>query len=219
MLISSITQALRWAGIECKADIISMSFGFSDAAYDISQAIQEVELRRRNSIIFLASAGNLGPHQNEHFPARHPSVISMRTTNFMGTFSPNNPVHPRNGRSVFGTFGDNIPPRLQQYQPSVCLPGSSVATAVAAGMAAAFLSYAAILAKIYMTSIPSGKHIELEFKKLWTKDGMEKMFHRMSEDVGEGCRFLNPVKFFCDEPKPFDRFSAIYSCMREVKTL
>ncbi|KAL5586814.1 hypothetical protein FOBRF1_016684 [Fusarium oxysporum] len=66
-----IAKAIRWAGLEAEADIISMSFGFPHDDDVISAAIEEVE--RNRDITFLASAGNNAAYQREAFPARHRS--------------------------------------------------------------------------------------------------------------------------------------------------
>ncbi|KAF5602860.1 thermostable alkaline protease precursor [Fusarium subglutinans] len=86
---NQIAQAIRWAGLEAEADIISMSFGFPHDDDVISAAIEDVE--RNRDITFLASAGNSAAYQREAFPARHRSVISMRATDCQGTFNASNP--------------------------------------------------------------------------------------------------------------------------------
>ncbi|KAK2675041.1 Peptidase S8/S53 domain [Fusarium oxysporum f. sp. vasinfectum] len=135
-----IAKAIRWAGLEAEVDIISMSFGFPHDDDAISTAIEEVE--RSREIIFLASAGNNAAYQREAFPARHRSVISVRATDCQGTFNASNPPITDRSTIALGTFGDNLPTRLndeiaKRFGPHICHPGSSIATAVAAGIAAA----------------------------------------------------------------------------------
>lgn len=169
-----------------------MSFGFSKehSVDDMDRAITEVLLERKNKVIFLSSAGNFGSHQDETFPARHPSVISMRATNPLGRFLDINPNHDRNGPIVLGTIGDMIPPHLREYQPHVCSPGTSAATVVAAGIAALVLAYATVL------PTASGFANSDELQDLWTLDGMRRILWKMSDSKDNRQWFLNPVKFF-----------------------
>lgn len=70
------------------------------------------------------------------------------------------------------------------------------------------LAYVLILPQLLKTELRENK-----LKRLWTAEGMRRMFMKMSDDMGQQQRFLNPVKFFCDKPDPFDRYCAIYDCL------
>ncbi|KAG5656070.1 hypothetical protein KAF25_001640 [Fusarium avenaceum] len=131
-----IAQAIRWAALEAGVDIISMSFGFPHDDDAIAKAIEDAE--RNRNMIFLASAGNNAAYQRESFPARHSAS--------------NPPIIDRND-IVLGTFGDNIPAHLndeitKQFGSHICHPGSSIATAVAAGIAASTIAYADVLSTV-----------------------------------------------------------------------
>ncbi|KAB8213018.1 peptidase S8/S53 domain-containing protein [Aspergillus novoparasiticus] len=207
-----IAEGIRWAGLAQKANIIFMSFGFSapdeEAYEEISGAIDEVQKKRRGRIIFLASAGNSGVYDDETFPAKHPSVISIRATDSLGTFLKTNPENRSECPTVFGAIGDDIPEHLQQFYPDVSLPGSSAATAIAAGIAAIMLAYVLVLPQLVKT-----EHGEAILKRLWTPEGMRKMFMKMSDDMGQRRRFLNPSKFFLNKRTPESRYFAIYDCL------
>jgi hypothetical protein len=189
-----------------------MSFGFpvsDEKAYEeISEAIEEVQKKRNRRIIFLASAGNSGVYDDETFPATHQSVISIRATDSLGTFMKTNPENKSESPVVFGAIGDDIPPHLQHFCPEVSLPGTSAATAIAAGIAAVMLAYVLILPQMVKT-----EHGEGILKRLWTTEGMKKMFMKMSDDMGQRRRFLNPSKFFLNKPTPESRYFAIYDCL------
>ncbi|KAM5442401.1 hypothetical protein MferCBS31731_002279 [Microsporum ferrugineum] len=208
-----IGEAIIWAGIEQKVDIISMSFGVSGDNGDINDAILKVRYERNDNVIFLASAGNSGPHQDIAFPASHRDVIPIRSTNYMGASSDTNPAPDRHEQApLFATFGDNIPPLLQEYKPEVCGPGSSVSTAVAAGIAASILSYCACLEKMY-----PGLLGDRQLTKLRTVKGMEELFSTMSKDMGNRIWFINPVKFFTERKTNISRCNAIVECICNVR--
>ena len=94
-----VGQAILWAGQTGKADIISMSFGLPRDDQGIREAIETVQKERKEDIIFLASAGNSST-DDESFPARHPSVISVYATDCHGSFLKSNSASTSNGASV-----------------------------------------------------------------------------------------------------------------------
>ncbi|PYH91049.1 subtilisin-like protein [Aspergillus ellipticus CBS 707.79] len=87
----SIANAILWASREWEADIISMSFGFTDEQPCVGEAIDEVLYQRKHSILLFAAASNYGGNGREMFPARHDSVILIRATNAYGDFEDSNP--------------------------------------------------------------------------------------------------------------------------------
>ncbi|CAM1506236.1 Fc.00g058770.m01.CDS01 [Cosmosporella sp. VM-42] len=208
-------QAILWAG-QNGADLISMSFGFPQGNTHIDQAIHQVATGGR-SLVFLASAGN-SPHENEGYPARHPAVISIYATNRYGTFTESNSRRPEVGTDFLGTFGDDIPPNIyhefEQQYPRVCQPGSSVATAVAAGIGAIMLSYAAVLPQF----APARERDEALriFRRMRDSRGMTAMFQAMAEDKSGGRKFVNPAQFWLRKNKDGPRYHAIFDCLWEV---
>lgn len=193
-----------------------MSFGFpaheEEMYEEISEAIEEVRKNRKGRVIFLASAGNSGIYDDETFPATHPAVISIRATDSLGVFMKTNPENKSESSVVFGAIGDDIPSHLQQFYPDVCLPGTSAATAIAAGIAAIMLAYVLVLPQV-LPELANMEDYKDVLKRLWTTEGMKKMFTKMSNDVGQRRRFLNPSKFFLDKPTPRSRYFAIYDCL------
>ncbi len=165
-----------------------MSFGFHDEIPAISVAIWEAQTFRRDKILFFAAAANSGGNQREMFPARHDSVVSIRETNSNGLFSDTNPPVDRDGPAVYGTLGRDVPSAwLRTVEGELAKSGSSVATAVAAGIAAMTLAYA-----------NTGLLGPSDVAKLRTRRGMLRMFAKMSENMGDRCFFLSPARFFLD---------------------
>ncbi|KAF4946043.1 hypothetical protein FGADI_11480 [Fusarium gaditjirri] len=131
----AISEAIEWAS-ECDANIISMSFGFPATQPSISKAIRKAVNDHDDSIIFFAAAANSGLNESEMFPARHECVISIRATNSNGAFQDFNPPRSSHGGTVIGTLGLDVPASgLSHETGDVYRKGTSVSTAVAAGMA------------------------------------------------------------------------------------
>lgn len=85
-----------------------MSFGFKEEQVCISRAIREVMYERDDSILLFAAASNYGANEQEMFPARYESVISVRGTTVNGDFEDFNPPR-KNKEKVFGTLGLDVP--------------------------------------------------------------------------------------------------------------
>jgi hypothetical protein len=167
------------------ANIISMSFGFLSDQDDLVTSAVHSCLSKR-PMLFFASAGNDGANGNPHMmiPARHESVIAIRATNGDGKFWHQNPPKDITESLRFGTLGIDVLSSARGDDARVARTGTSVAAAVAAGMAAMMLSYV------------ENKFGEVEYEtvrcKLQKKDGMLGLLYSMSRDMDAGQRFLNP---------------------------
>ncbi|KLU86582.1 hypothetical protein MAPG_05594 [Magnaporthiopsis poae ATCC 64411] len=200
----AIVKAIEWADDQ-DVDIISMSFGFADDDQAISTAIESVHTRRRGSVIFVASAGN-SPYEREKFPARHRCVMAIYATDGYGTFAKSNPPLSGDPSLVFGTYGDQIPPRITaQYESDICQPGSSVATAIAAAIAAIMLAYVESLPWVGLAAADEARlEWELErrkerlqnLQKLRTREGMSSLFNRMAPQSIDQRRWICPIWFW-----------------------
>lgn len=93
--------------------------------------------------MIFAAAGNLGGSKPELFPAHHQSVFSIRATNTNGKHDDNNHSLPEWGGKGFGTLGFKVPASNLRTSASQFTDrtGTSIATAVAAGIAAIVLGY------------------------------------------------------------------------------
>ncbi|KFG78255.1 hypothetical protein MANI_020298 [Metarhizium anisopliae] len=189
--VESIVEAIHWAATTCQTDIITMSFGFSDEILAITKAICEAELHRDNKLLFFAAASNSGGNGYEMFPASHDSVIAIRETNSKGAFSDTNPPVNPLGPAVLGTLGKDVPSAwLSNLDGEAPKSGSSVATAIAAGIAGMCLTLAG--AGLHSPNV----NLPRRAGKLWTRRGMKALLMKMSQDMGNRCYFISPMRFF-----------------------
>ncbi|KAL6823378.1 hypothetical protein V8C40DRAFT_247943 [Trichoderma camerunense] len=217
----NIKEAILWAGQIGKADIILMSFGFPHDDPGIRGAIEQVQKDRQENIIFLASAGN-SSIEDESFPARHPAVISVFATNCNGVFLQSNARSSTNSAAVLGTFGDDIPSSIKEEfsstYPKVCEPGSSVATAIMAGISAMMLKYTAILPSLVPLQGSPASASDENLPRLRTTKGMEAVLYRLAPEDKDHPRrrAVNPIWFWKQRASDFDRFTAIFDTLASL---
>lgn len=120
-----------------------MSFGFADDQPCIRSAIRRSIDLRNESIIYLAAASNSGSNDSEAFPARLNYVISVRATDSYGQFEGFNPPCHDLEKNAIGTLGRDVPAAWKSDHSATVKysSGTSVATAVTAGLAAVLLGY------------------------------------------------------------------------------
>lgn len=217
----NIEEAILWAGLECQADIISMSFGFPKNHNGIDGAISKVQSKRKKSVLFLASAGNSST-EGENFPARHSFVTSIYATNCHGKFMDMNPQVPKEGPAKWGTYGNGIPDTILKEFPKICQEGSSVATAVAAGISATMIAYADLLPHVEESAKDDDNIHRLGL--LRQQSGMEALFEAMAnKDISDRKWFIDPISFWRDTSnkgsrKHLTRYCKIHSCLQGVSS-
>ncbi|KAI0440550.1 hypothetical protein F4803DRAFT_526839 [Xylaria telfairii] len=217
----NVKKAILWAGQTGKADIISMSFGFPADDPGIRDAVETVYRNRGEDIIFLASAGNSST-DDESFPARHPDVISVHATNCHGTFLQSNSASTTYGTALLGTYGDDIPDFIRDEfsvtYPKVCQPGSSVATAVMAGISATMLAYASVLPSLVPFQGVAASTGNRVLKRLKTAKGMEAVLHRLTQNDFDHPRFkaVKPMWFWKSRPTDTHRYCAVVDVLSDV---
>lgn len=211
-------QAIEHAGLDPKwnVDIVSMSFGYFDkpgmSHTIIEEAIEKVKKGRKGKILFLASAGN-SSKRREDFPASHKDVISIYAGDSEGVFLKKSPAH--SGKKL-GTYGKDIPSSIVD-EVKECFPdadlssGTSIATAIAAGIVAMMLSYAEAL-----TSLMGRNAVEEICAKLFTKKGMEHMLEAMSPPCNNKEHFINPIWFWGENDKDMDIFLSICAAIGQI---
>ncbi|USP74754.1 S8 family peptidase [Curvularia clavata] len=215
----SIAKAIEHAGLDpnWNVDIISMSFGYFDESgmsYTIiEEAIERVKKVRKDKILFLASAGNSWSRRREDFPASHKDVIPIYAGDPNGVFLTSNPTHT--GKKL-GTYGKDIPSSIvdevkKHFRNADLNAGTSIATAIAAGIVAMMLSYAAAL-----PSLMKINGFEEVFAKLFTKKGMEHMLESMSLTRNDKEYFISPISYWGNKKKDMDLLISICSAIEQM---
>jgi hypothetical protein len=174
-----------------------MSFGFSeepeiDGRSEISNAISWTMHVRNQRILFFAAAANDGGNRAEMFPARHRSVFSIRATDHHGSFLTLNPPPDLSGPDVLGTLGCDVPAAALRNEGvssgEICKTGTSVATPIAAGIAATVLGYARLRLK---ESGLEPRAVDV----LGTERGMHSMLLQLSRPMGGKQHYLSVDNF------------------------
>ncbi|KAK4553673.1 hypothetical protein LTR86_009171 [Recurvomyces mirabilis] len=138
----AITQAINHAVTEWNVDIITMSFGIREYHEPMKDAI--VNALSKGTLMF-AAASNDGANFGRAFPAKYPSVFCIHSTDGNGNPSSFNPT--ADDKDVnFSLLGQSVrshwPPGIKGHHDNTnILSGTSVATPIAAGLAASLLSF------------------------------------------------------------------------------
>lgn len=183
-------QALDWAVKDCESDIVSMSFGWQEGisekdTLEISKTIGNLTSLRDYKVLFFAAASNSGGNGKLVFPARHEHVIPIRATDADGEWAGFNPARHPEEAYTFTTLGVDVP-GFRKGERNIPISGTSVATAIAAGMAALILFDAQIQQR------------KQELWGLWTRSGMSSMFRTVSTKMGRTEYYL-PRSFTTEE--------------------
>lgn len=193
-----------------------MSFGFpykpNETYPVISDAIGKVGKSRKGSVLFLASAGNSWERMRD-FPASHQDVIPIYAGDPKGRFLESTPTQIGRGPEKFGTYGTNIPPTVMEevralFPKADLSTGTSIVTAIAAGIVAMTLSYIAAL-----PSMLGCAQFEQVCAKLHTKKGMEQMLYAISLPTNNRQHFINPISFWGRKQRDCDIWVSICSAV------
>ncbi|EHK17758.1 uncharacterized protein TRIVIDRAFT_123162, partial [Trichoderma virens Gv29-8] len=127
---------------EWKVDVISMSFGIREYNEPMKTAISNA---LHSQTLLFAAASNDGANLGRAFPAKYPSVFCIHSTDGNGNPSTFNPT--ADDKDVnFSLLGEHVSSHWPvgkngHNEPVNVLSGTSVATPIAAGLAAAILSF------------------------------------------------------------------------------
>jgi len=132
-------QAIIHAATEWKVDIISMSFGGSYELPEIKQGVREAF---HLGVTMFTAASNDGGLSTVAFPANLRQVICVNSFDGYGRPSNFNPeAKPGTNLAVLGEFVEAAWSSLVTDTKTVRKAGTSVATPIAAAIAAMFLEY------------------------------------------------------------------------------
>ncbi|RAO73558.1 uncharacterized protein BHQ10_009570 [Talaromyces amestolkiae] len=163
-------QAIKWA-IEPgrKVDIISISAGFRNHSPSLQSAIEKAS---DAGVLIFAAASNWGNRGREAFPARHKfKTICIFSTNTDDQASHFNP-EARDDADNFAILGEDFPHPTNDKKRE---DGTSMATAIAAGLAARILDF---------TRQPDNKEI-VRVEDVGKMAGMTAIFSFMAKKAGK----------------------------------
>jgi subtilisin family serine protease len=191
MLFKTLTviQAINWAVREQKVDVVSMSLGWDKEVMVngkpvVSNAISETLGSRDQKVLFFAAASNFGGGKRVMFPATHKDVFSIRATNARGSHQDFNASLSKYDPFVLGTLGYRVPTAQRGgTETQIGRTGTSVATAVTAGIVALILGY--------INMSPA----RMSWESVKTYDKMLSVLEALSEEPEKMKRFITPDKF------------------------
>lgn len=154
-----------------------MSFGFSRIPDDQRLTIREALFYASSkNVLLFAAASNAGKNAGRTFPARDPHVICIHSTNGKGIPSGFNPPFWAEDRN-FCILGERVNQPYRRQNGQTRLSGTSVATPIAAAVAAMVLHFSRQPKLPKLSDLP-----EERLKKLWSREGMKQVFLEMKED-------------------------------------
>jgi subtilisin family serine protease len=209
VLMSLRVQAINHVVSEWKVDIISMSFGIREYNEPMKTAISNA---LHSQTLLFAAASNDGANLGRAFPAKYPSVFCIHSTDGNGNPSAFNPT--ADDKDVnFSLLGEHVsshwPAGKSGHNDFVnTMSGTSIATPIAAGIAASVLSFV----RQQEQHMPPGS----ESLGPWLKDvhSMDAVLKSMVKGTrGAGYDYITPHVLFDHESNR----EHVYDRIREIR--
>lgn len=182
-------KAIRWA-IKRKVDVISISWTMNRESTELHKAISEATDKH---ILIFCSTPDQGMY-SDAWPANDKNVISVSATDQYGHLT----------SQATGTIpadiripGQNVPVKMGTETQSIS--GSSVATALAAGIA----SLALLLLRIFNDNLPDSELKEGKGHKYYKREGILEVFRKMEDGKSKAIKLS---KMFPEELADVEKF-------------
>lgn len=183
-IILKLFKAIE-AAIDEEVNIISMSFGFPAYERHLKGIQRAIGKAYSASILIFCAACNGGGNTSIAYPANQNEVICVNSANGLGIPSEYNPGEAQEGRDLcaLGEAVKSSWPKLQQQRKS----GTSIATPIAAALAAVVLDY-------FRQNMPDSD--EFMVSKLQMRKGMLEVLVKLMGRKRSGYYYLDPGKLF-----------------------
>jgi hypothetical protein len=178
-----------------------MSFGFKDEVPVIRDAINRAATRAPQPCLLFAAASNFAVNEDVQWPASHDRVICVHAADGLGNKYTRNVTQEQPWKE-FATLGCDVEAFVGPGKQGI-KSGTSVASPVAAGIAALILGEACISKAEYLTQSEgdrtrNAKVYDEKLYRLRTREGMSKVLMSMSKSR-DGYNCLRPWKLLHKE--------------------
>jgi subtilisin family serine protease len=202
-------QAIRYAVSKWQVDIISMSFGYELEVEVVHEALKFAEA---NNVLLIAAASNVGCNtaRARRWPGNRFNVLSMCATEGNGYPYKNNPPHKHNAWN-FATLGVMVP----TWSKPEYMTGTSIATPIAAGIAASVIELVRSTEREYLARYPEHQSRLKAAKDAMSRaENMGKIFGHMAHKKG-GYDYLHPSNLLTRTMTPVKLLEAILDKLEE----
>ncbi|SPO03360.1 uncharacterized protein DNG_06043 [Cephalotrichum gorgonifer] len=208
---AAVVEAIKHARDVWKVDIISLSFGFEIWIDDLSTAISDL----KDKTLVFAATSNFGTTRPMAFPSTDPHVIAINAADRYGFAAGTNPsIQDGKNLTILGVdmisawISDAMNPGVPQTH---AMTGTSVATPVAAGVAALVLEFAM---QKDMLDKQTTQILKSLLPKLKRTHGMKAVFQAMGRATGAR-EYLNIVPWkVLKEDRDNPNFSRMFAAFR-----
>jgi hypothetical protein len=219
-------QAIRYAVNEWKVNIISMSFGYESEREEIQDALT---FAGEKNVLLLAAASNVGGNLGgaQRWPGNRENVMSIGATEGKGFGYEDNPPAQPNEYN-FATLGVMVPvwtvPDEKNESKQIHRTGTSIATPIAAAIAASVLDFIRAVETSYVGTFPqrqqdsTQQRVKSAKRKVLQANGMCRVFSLMARrhpSNNNGWHYVQPANLVTKHDKPEDVLHSILKALDE----